>query len=61
MARKSRLDPGGFAYGELAGPARGQEHWDAPLSRRGRLIWRITLLALIVLVAAVVVAAYGFR
>jgi hypothetical protein len=51
--RKGRLDPGGFAYGELheSEPAMRESarsrRADTPLFRRGRIIWGIviTLLA----------------
>jgi hypothetical protein len=56
MARKSRLNPGGYAYGELTAPPPGQEHRDAPLSSRGRLIWRLSLLATGALFAGIIVA-----
>jgi hypothetical protein len=57
MARKSRLNPGGYAYGELIAPPPGQEHRDAPLSPRGRIIWRVLLLLLIAGFAAALAAA----
>jgi hypothetical protein len=54
MARKSRFDSGGYAYGEMPGPAPGQTHRDAPLSPRGRLVWWLVLAALLIGTSALV-------
>jgi hypothetical protein len=59
MARKSRLDPGGFAYAGYPNPApHREEHRDAPLSPRGRVIYRVILIAEVCLIVALVVAAF---
>lgn len=52
---RRRLDAGGFAYGEIPpGFARSREpHEDAPLSRRGKVIFYATLG--VVVVAGVIV------
>jgi hypothetical protein len=66
VARKSRLDPGGYAYGELTGEEAARSHRgghrDAPLSTRGRLVWRIVVAVLVLyatmLLGVVVVSAF---
>ncbi len=59
MARKSRLNPGGFASGGVPPNAQGGwNHRDAPLNHRGTTIW-IAVIGLLVVVG-IALFAYGF-
>ena len=55
MARKRRLDAGGFAFGHLTRPAAGQDHRDVPLGRHGRIVWRLILGSVLAAIALTVV------
>jgi hypothetical protein len=62
MARKARLDPGGFAYAGYPNLApHRKEHRDASLPPRGRVIFRVILTAEVSLIVALVVAAFLSR
>lgn len=60
MARKSRLDSGGFAYGDIPPGFQDPRHRlpDAPPSTRGRLVWKIAVL--LVVLGGIALFAYGF-
>jgi hypothetical protein len=48
---------GGFGFGDAPGPAPGQKHRDAPLTHKGKVIWRLILAAIILATIVLVVAS----